>query len=188
MRPRRVRGPERQASYPDQIANGDDILRRGMPAFDSEVPAFAEAARGLRPAEDLLDLSAALLAELMRFRADFHAEQTPIRYRSRGSRVRDDAMFAQTFDKVARRVAAICAYFSRRDAALLQLGDLLDGDLRIRAYARTSPQTGRTSRGSSRSSHGRQRQASPLARLPCAQVLLRDRLWTHRHYYAVSVL
>src|SRR3954470_7520674 len=129
-RPRHIRRSERQPSHPNKITGGDDILRGGMRTLDAEITRLAEAARRLGPTENLLDLPAALLTELMRLRAHLHAQQPTIFHRGR---MRHDTLAAQPFNKVARAIAAIRSDRVRGDPALLQLSDLLHGHFRVGA-------------------------------------------------------
>src|SRR5689334_5433428 len=65
-RPRQTGWTERQARHSHQIARGDDVLGRSVRALDAEVACLAKAPRRLRPPENLFDLAAAFLTELMR--------------------------------------------------------------------------------------------------------------------------
>jgi hypothetical protein len=53
---------EHQLRHQDQVVGGHDVFALGVGAFDSKVTALAEAATGLRPAGELLDALADLLA------------------------------------------------------------------------------------------------------------------------------
>ena len=149
--PRQRRRAQRKFGHPDQVAGRHDVLRGGVRALHPEVPTFSEAARGLRPTEDLLDFAAGTLAEPMRLRADFHCQGAP----GQGRRMGHHPLAAQAFDKPAGTVTPISPDRPWAKTTLLQLGDLADGDLRLRgASGPDGPQRARTGRAGSPSWRG----------------------------------
>src|SRR6186713_859164 len=98
-RPRHARWSERQSRHPHQITGGDHILSGGVGALDAEVARLAETSRRLGPAEDLLDLAAAFLTELMRGGAHLYTQQVPP---GQWSWMRDNVASAHSCDELAR--------------------------------------------------------------------------------------